>query len=50
MTSGDDRTSGQNPLIHETPAEPERLDSNETADDAVEVLQPDGEPVERPAP
>jgi hypothetical protein len=46
--SGDDRASGQKPPMHETPAEPEPLDSNEDADDAVEVLQPDGEPVERP--
>lgn len=34
--------------MHETPAEPEPLDSNENADDAVDVLQPSGEPVPRP--
>jgi hypothetical protein len=47
--SGDreDRQPGQKPLVHETPAEPEPLDSNEDADDAVEILQPTGEPVER---
>ena len=46
--SDDERKPGQKPLIHETPAEPEPLDSNEGADDAAEVLQPDGTPVERP--
>ena len=40
------RSDGQNAPFRETPAEPEPLDSNETADDAVEVLQPTGEPVE----
>ena len=49
MTSdGHDREPGQKPLVHETPADPEPLDSNEDADDAVEVLQPDGTPVPRP--
>jgi hypothetical protein len=47
MTTNDERVPGQKPLIHETPAEAEPLDSNEDADEAVEVLQPDGEPVER---
>ena len=45
----DDRAPGQKPPFRETPAEAEPLDSNETADDAVEVLQPDGAPVPRPA-
>ena len=50
MVGGNEgRSEGQKPLVHETPAEPEPLDSNEGADDAVEVLQPTGEPVERPA-
>lgn len=49
-TTDDERSPGQKPLIHETPAEAEPLDSNEAADDAVEVLQPDGKPVERPEP
>jgi hypothetical protein len=44
----DDRRPGQKPQFRETPAEPEPLDSNETADEAVDVLQPDGTPVERP--
>lgn len=48
MTSDDDRAPGQKPLIHETPAEAEPLDSNEAADDAVEIQQPDGTPIERP--
>jgi hypothetical protein len=42
-----EREPGQHPLVHETPAEPEPLDSNERADDAAEVVQPTGEPVER---
>jgi hypothetical protein len=45
--SDDERETGQNAPVHETPAEPDGLDSNEEADDADEVLQPDGEPVER---
>jgi hypothetical protein len=47
VSENDGRANGQKPLLHETPAEPEPLDSNEGADDAVEILQPDGEPVER---
>ena len=47
-TDNDGRSKGQRPLFHDAPAEPEPLDSNEKADDAVEVVQPSGEPVERP--
>jgi hypothetical protein len=49
MTRDEERAPGQKPMIHETTAEPEPLDSNESADDAVEVLQPDGTPVEGPS-
>ena len=48
-TESEERAPGQKPPFHEPPAEGESVDSNEDADDAVEVLQPDGTPVERPA-
>jgi hypothetical protein len=38
---------GQHPLVHETPAAPGIHDSNEDADDAVEIHEPDGTPIER---
>jgi hypothetical protein len=37
----------QAPVVHESAAPRERLDSNESADDAAEIVQPDGEPIER---
>lgn len=49
MTNERDRSPGQAPPVRETPAEPEPLDSNETADDAVEIVQPDGTPAPRAA-
>ena len=39
---GDEREHGQHPLIHEG-AEPDRVDSNEDADDRVEIQQPSGD-------
>ena len=48
MTERDDPDEQrQAPLVHESTAPVERLDSNEAADDAVEIQQPDGEPIER---
>ena len=44
---GDSEEQRQAPLVHESPAEVERLDSNEAADDAAEIVEPDGEPIER---
>ena len=44
---GEPEKQRQNPLVHESPADNEALDSNEAADDAVEIAQPDGEPIER---
>lgn len=42
-----ERAVGQRPLVHDTPADSEPHDSNETADDAVEIQEPDGTPIER---
>jgi len=48
VTERDDpQDQRQSPLVHESPAEVERRDSNEDADDAVEIQQPDGQPIER---
>jgi hypothetical protein len=44
---GEPEEQRQAPLVHESAADNEPLDSNEAADDAVEVLEPDGEPIER---
>ena len=47
MTERDESEQRQAPLVHESTAPDEQLDSNEAADDAVEIQQPDGEPIER---
>jgi hypothetical protein len=44
---GESDEQRQAPLVHERPDDNEPLDSNEHADDAIEVRQPDGEPIER---
>jgi hypothetical protein len=45
--SEEEREPGQNPRIHEQAepvAEPKSDDTNELADDKVEILEPDGSP------